>query len=363
MRVLVATDAWHPQVNGVVRSLEALVREAPALGAHVEILSPLGFRTLPMPGYSEIRLAIAPMIRPSTIERRIRAIDPDYVHIATEGPIGNAVRAWCLRNGRAFTTSYHTKFPEYVSARFPVPTRWTYAWLRRFHNAGAGVMVATQSLEDDLSARGFANIMRWGRGVDTNLFQPRDTDILDLPRPRFLYVGRVAVEKNLPAFLDLDLPGSKIVVGDGPSLEQLQQLYPSVRFLGKQVGEALAEVYSSCDVFVFPSLTDTFGIVLLEAMASGLSIAAFPVTGPADVVSQGKTGYLSNDLREACLEALALPRDACRKAALALGWQASARQFLDNVREANTVRHRRRFLPLRLRRRREKRRDDGARLS
>lgn len=353
MRVLVATDAWHPQVNGVVRSLEALVREAPGLGAHVEILSPLGFRTLPMPGYSEIRLAVASMIRPAMIARRIAAIDPDYFHIATEGPIGNAMRTWCLKHGRAFTTSYHTKFPEYVSARLPVPTRWTYAWLRRFHNAGAGVMVATQSLEDDLTERGFVNIMRWGRGVDTTLFRPRpqSESVLDLPRPIYLYVGRVAVEKNLPAFLNLDLPGSKVVVGDGPSLDQLRQEFPAVTFLGKKVGEALAQVYSSADVFVFPSLTDTFGIVLLEAMASGLSVAAFPVTGPADVIENGRTGYLSNDLREACLKAVDLPREPCRQAAMTQSWQASARQFLDNVREANTVRRRRRILPLRLRRR------------
>lgn len=353
MRVLVATDAWHPQVNGVVRSLEALIREAPNLGAHVEILSPLGFRTMAMPGYSEIRLAVGPMIRPSSIEGRIRAIDPDYIHIATEGPIGNATRLWCLKHGRAFTTSYHTKFPEYLSARLPVPKRWTYAWLRRFHNAGAGVMVATKSLDQDLSARGFLNIMHWGRGVDTDLFKPREQSDLDLPRPIFLYVGRVSVEKNLPAFLSLDLPGSKVVVGEGPSLEALKQQFPSAVFLGKLVAEDLAKAYSSSDVFVFPSLTDTFGIVLLEAMASGLSVAAFPVTGPVDVIRHGETGYLSEDLREACLKALELPRDACRRTAIAQSWQLAVKQFLDNVREANTVRRRRRFLPFRFRRRRK----------
>ena len=354
MRVLVATDAWHPQVNGVVRSLEALVREAPSLGAHVEILSPLGFRTMPMPGYSEIRLAVGPMIRPSSIERRIRHIDPDYIHIATEGPIGNATRTWCLKYGRAFTTSYHTKFPEYVSARLPVPTRWTYAWLRRFHNAGAGIMVATQSLEDELTARGFQNMMRWGRGVDVDLFKPRDHSVLDLPKPIFLYVGRVAVEKNLPAFLSLDLPGSKVIVGEGPSSAALKAQFPKVAFLGKLEGEALAQVYSSADVFVFPSLTDTFGIVLLEAMASGVPVAAFPVTGPGDVIRNGETGILSMDLREACLKALTLSPDICRQAAIAQGWQGSVRQFLDNVRDANTVRRRKRFLSLRLRRRRQK---------
>ncbi|OQW50070.1 glycosyltransferase family 4 protein [Candidatus Raskinella chloraquaticus] len=350
MRVLVATDAWHPQVNGVVRSLEALVREAPGLGAQVEVLSPLAFRTLPMPGYSEIRLAIAPLLRPSTIGRHIQAIDPDYIHIATEGPIGNATRNWCLKNGRAFTTSYHTKFPEYVSARLPVPQRWTYTWLRRFHNSGAGVMVATQSLEADLARRGFVNIMRWGRGVDTQLFKPRAEELPNVKHPVFLYVGRVSVEKNLPAFLSLDLPGTKLVVGEGPILNELRVRFPDVVFLGKLENEELAEAYAGSDVFVFPSRTDTFGIVLLEAMASGLTVAAYPVTGPADVVQHGVTGSLSEDLRAACLEALALPREACRNAALAHSWQQATKQFLDNVREANTVKRRRRFLPLRLRR-------------
>lgn len=354
MRVLVATDAWHPQVNGVVRSLEALVREAPRLGAQIEVLSHQGFRTMGLPGYSEIRLAVAPMIRPSAVDGRIRAIDPDYIHIATEGPIGSAVRTWCLKHGRAFTTSYHTKFPEYVSARLPVPERWTYAWLRRFHNAGAGVMVATDSLEQDLTRRGFVNIMRWGRGVDADVFRPRETRAVDLPRPIFLYVGRVAVEKNLPAFLSLDLPGTKVVVGDGPSREELQRQFPEAVFLGKKVGDELAAVYASSDVFVFPSLTDTFGIVLLEALACGTPIAAYPVTGPKDVVKPGVTGVLDMDLRKACLGALELSREACRAEALEHSWAAAAKQFLDNVRDANTVRPRRkrRLPPLRFRRRR-----------
>jgi glycosyltransferase involved in cell wall biosynthesis len=356
MRVLVATDAWHPQVNGVVRSLEALVREAPAHGAHIEILSHHGFRTMAMPGYAEIRLALAPLIRPSTIERRIRAIDPDYIHIATEGPIGRATRLYCLNHGRAFTTSYHTKFPEYVSARVPVPEGVTYWFLKQFHNAGAGVMVATASLEADLKQRGFQNIMRWGRGVDAHLFRPRDTRVLDLPRPIFLYVGRVAVEKNIPAFLELDLPGSKVVVGDGPNLDEYRQRFPGVAFLGKKEGEALAQIFADADVFVFPSLTDTFGIVLLEAMACGTPVAAFPVTGPKDVVQDGVTGVLSDDLRKACLAALRIPRENCRSFALQHSWSAAARQFLDNVRDANVVRRRRRRLPFR-----RKRQDAGRR--
>jgi glycosyltransferase involved in cell wall biosynthesis len=298
-------------------------------------------------------LAVAPMMRHSSVVGRIRAIDPDYIHIATEGPIGNAVRTYCLKHGRAFTTSYHTKFPEYVSARLPVPERWTYAWLRRFHNAGAGVMVATDSLERDLAARGFSNIMRWGRGVDSRVFRPRETSVLDLPRPIFLYVGRVSVEKNLPAFLSLDLPGTKVVVGDGPSRADLERQFPGAVFLGKKTGEALAEIYSSSDVFVFPSLTDTFGIVLLEAMASGTPVAAYPVTGPLDVVRPGETGMLSMDLRAACLQALDLSREACRTFALEHSWTAAARQFLDNVRDANTVRSRKRRLPFRLRRKKK----------
>jgi glycosyltransferase involved in cell wall biosynthesis len=353
MRVLVATDAWHPQVNGVVRSLEALVREAPAHGAHIEILSHKGFKTMALPGYSEIQLAIAPMIRPSTIAARIRAIDPDYVHIATEGPIGRAVRLYCLKHGKAFTTSYHTKFPEYVAARAPVPESWTYWMLRRFHNAGAGVMVATESLHRDLEARGFQNIMRWGRGVDATLFRPREERTLDLPRPIFLYVGRVAVEKNLPAFLDLDLPGTKVIVGHGPSLDDLTRRYPAALFLGKKEGEPLARIFADADVFVFPSLTDTFGIVLLEAMACGTPVAAFPVTGPKDVVQDGVTGALDQDLRVACLRALTIPRENCRAFALEHSWSAASRQFLDNVRDANFVRRRRRRLPFRLRRRRK----------
>jgi glycosyltransferase involved in cell wall biosynthesis len=363
MRVLIATDAWHPQVNGVVRSLEALVREAPRLGAHIDVLSPQGYRTVALPGYAEIRLAVAPMLWPRIVARRIRELDPDYIHIATEGPIGRAVRGWCLKHSRAFTTSYHTKFPEYLAARLPVNERWAYAWLRRFHNAGAGVMVATDSLEQDLAARGFLNIMRWGRGVDAALFRPRDERVLDLPRPIHLYVGRVAVEKNLPAFLGLDLPGSKVVVGDGPSRAELARQFPQAHFLGKRTGEALAEIYASADVFVFPSLTDTFGIVLLEALACGTPVAAFPVTGPKDVVRDGVTGVLSDDLAEACRRALTLSREACRAQAFELSWEAAARQFLANVREANIVRPRRRRLPFRLRRRRRSGEASAASLS
>ncbi len=350
MRVLVATDAWHPQINGVVRSLEYTAREAEHLGAEIMFLTPQEFRTVPMPTYNEIRLSLA---TPRMIMRRIEAMQPDFVHIATEGPIGILVRRACIASRRTFTTSYHTKFPEYLSARAPVPERWTYAWLRSFHNAAGGVMVSTATLERDLAARGFKRLMRWSRGVDADLFRPRPEATLNIPRPAFLFVGRVAVEKNIEAFLDLDLPGSKVVVGSGPALESLRARYPDVHFLGPKEGEDLAQVYAACDVFCFPSRTDTFGIVLLEAMASGLPVAAYPVTGPLDVL-EGATepvGVLDEDLRTACLKALELSPAAARRFGERYTWRESARQFLDNVLIAHDIGPIARRYRLRLRRR------------
>lgn len=335
-RLLIATDAWHPQINGVVRSIEAMVREAPRQGFSVDVLSPQGFMTLPMPGYDEIALAISPFLRPRSLSPRIEALEPDFIHIATEGPIGRATRNWCLRKDRPFTTSYHTKFPEYVRARVPVPVSATYAMLRRFHNAGSGVMVATDTLEAELKGRGFRNILRWGRGVDSALYHPRETSVLDLPRPIWLFVGRVAVEKNLPAFLDLDLPGTKVIVGGGPDLEMLKAKYPDAVFTGPRVGVALAEHYASADVFVFPSLTDTFGMVLLEAMASGVPVAAYPVTGPRDVVKPGVSGVLDQDLKAACLGALQLPKGPVLVEGRTHSWEASAAEFFHHVSTALT---------------------------
>ncbi|WP_281502913.1 glycosyltransferase family 4 protein [Ancylobacter crimeensis] len=342
MRILIATDAWHPQVNGVVRSLQQTADHATAQGAEIAFLSPADFRTVPMPTYPEIRLALT---TGRAVTRRIRDIAPDYVHIATEGPVGLLTRNVCLARGQVFTTSYHTKFPEYLAARAPVPQRLSYAWLRRFHNAGAGIMVSTGTLEAELTQRGFRNIMRWSRGVDSELFRPRtmaeidDAQLTALPRPLFLYVGRVAVEKNIEAFLRLDLPGSKVVVGDGPARADLQARYPSAHFLGKQEGERLARTYASADVFVFPSLTDTFGIVLLEALASGLPVAAFPVTGPLDVIGgtlagPEPVGALDTDLRQAALKALHLDRGAARHFALGYSWEACTRDFLANIERA-----------------------------
>jgi glycosyltransferase involved in cell wall biosynthesis len=332
MRLLVATDAWHPQVNGVVRSLEHMIAEAPHFGAEIQVLAPDRFRSVPMPGYPEIRLALA---WPGAAARRIEAIAPTHVHIATEGPVGLAVRGACLRQGRAFTTSYHTRFPEYLAARAPVPESWTYALLRRFHNAGSATLVSTASLEAELSRRGFLNLARWGRGVDTDLFRPRPGAAFDAVRPVFLSVGRLAVEKNLDAFLSLDLPGTKVVVGDGPARPALQAAYPEARFLGALSGEALAAIYAAADAFVFPSLTDTFGIVLLEALASGLPVAAFPVTGPRDVLGDSGCGVLDGDLRAAALAALGIPRERCRAYAEGFTWRESARQFFGAIEAAH----------------------------
>ncbi|MEZ5840029.1 MAG: glycosyltransferase family 1 protein [Hyphomicrobiales bacterium] len=328
MRIALVSDAWAPQVNGVVRTLERLCEELPKLGVDVVPLTPAEFRTMPCPTYPEIALSLA---RPATIARRLDAIAPDHVHIATEGPLGFLARRWAIRNNHRFTTSFHTRFPEYLAARFPVPERLTYAVLRRFHNAAAGCMVSTKSFADELAARGFLHLMPWSRGVDIDLFRPRPELERTLPGPVFLYVGRVAVEKNIEAFLALDLPGTKLVVGDGPARNELETRYPDVIFAGKKEGEELARLYASADVFVFPSLTDTFGIVLLEALASGLPIAAYPVTGPIDVVGDTGTGVLDADLRKAALAALDISGAHCRAHASGYTWAASARAFLDNA--------------------------------
>jgi glycosyltransferase involved in cell wall biosynthesis len=328
MRVLVATDAWHPQVNGVVRTLTSLARSAKGLGVDIQFLSPEGFRTFPLPTYPGLRLAWP---RRARIARRIEGHNPDAIHIATEGPIGHAVRAYCVRRGLPFTTSYTTRFPEYISARVPIPESWIYAALRRFHAAANVTMVATPSLMADLRQRGFSDLGMWTRGVDTELFRPDRAIPLPFPRPIFICVGRVAVEKNLEAFLSLDLPGTKVVIGTGPCEAELKRKFPAAKFLGQIENGTLAAHVAAADVFVFPSRTDTFGVVQLEALASGLSIAAFPVTGPKDVVADHPIGVLSEDLRAACLGALDLSRDACRAFALNYSWENSARQFIGHL--------------------------------
>jgi glycosyltransferase involved in cell wall biosynthesis len=328
MRILIATDAWRPQINGVVHSLESVAAAARELGAFCEFLTPQGFPTLPLPTYPDVRLAIA---NPREIARRIEAVAPDHIHIATEGPVGLATRRHCRRAGRVFTTSYHTRFPEYIRARAPVPETFTYALLRWFHAPSAAVMAPTPTMRDELARRRFSRVRVWSRGVDHKLYRPRATARLELPRPIFLYVGRVAVEKNLPAFLSLSLPGSTVIVGDGPARANLESAYRHAHFLGARSGEDLAEIYSSADVFVFPSRTDTFGIVLIEALASGLPVAAFPVAGPLDVIGESGAGALREDLRAACLEALAIPRERAREHSLRFTWTESARQFLGNI--------------------------------
>ncbi|NVO16172.1 MAG: glycosyltransferase family 1 protein [Rhodoplanes sp.] len=331
MRILIATDAWHPQVNGVVRTLRSLAEAVEALGASISFLTPERMRTVALPSYPSIRLAVPP---PGEVARRIEAIGPDVVHIATEGPIGHLARRHCLRTGRRFTTSFHTRLADYAAARWPIPADVTWSWLRWFHNAGATTMAPTPSLVAELQGRGFRKVMRWPRGVDVALFRPRPGRDLGLPRPVFLSVGRVAVEKNLEAFLSLDLPGSKVVVGDGPARAALALRHPDVKFLGERHGEALAEVYAAADVFVFPSRTDTFGLVLLEALASGLPVAGFPVAATQDVVGDAPIAVLGDDLRAACLAATAIARDPCRAYAMTMTWEESARRFLANLKGA-----------------------------
>jgi glycosyltransferase involved in cell wall biosynthesis len=336
MKVLVATDAWPPQVNGVVRTLKSLQRAAAKLGVTIDFLSPDGFPSFPVPTYPGLRLALPSRRR---ITERIGQSKPDAIHIATEGPIGFAVRGYCRRRGRPFTTSYTTRFPEYISARSPIPQSWIYAMLRRFHAAASVTMVATPSLTSELSERGFANLGMWTRGVDVDLFRPDRAAALDFPRPIFMTLGRVAVEKNIDAFLSLDLPGSKIVIGKGPQEAELKRRFPDAKFLGHMDNGVLASHLAAADVFVFPSLTDTFGIVQLEALASGVPIAAFPVTGPKDVVADNPIGVLNEDLRVACLEALSLSREACRAFALTYSWENSARQFIGHARKVAGLRN------------------------
>jgi glycosyltransferase involved in cell wall biosynthesis len=333
MRILIATDAWKPQVNGVVRTYENLKRELEATGNPVTMLSPQDFHTVPCPGYPEIRLALP---RPSVIARHLDRGGYDHVHIATEGPIGWATRALCLKRRIRFTTSFHTRFPEYLKAYLGLPVSITYAIQRRFHQRAMATLVATASLKSDLERRGFQRLLLWPRGVDRTQFRPRP----ELARrcvPAFLYVGRVSKEKNVESFLNLDLPGRKVVVGDGPLLAGLRKRFPDVDFKGAKRGEDLASEYSAADVFVFPSRTDTFGLVLLEAMASGLPIAAFPVTGPIDIVTPGRTGYLSEDLRAAAIEALSLDRKLIRAQSAQHAWSRVADIFLANINEARRL--------------------------
>jgi glycosyltransferase involved in cell wall biosynthesis len=333
MRIVVATDAWG-QTNGVVFAYQRIAEPIREFGAELAFVTPEGFPSAPLPTYPGIRLALASA---REVGRRMERLGATHVHIATEGPIGWAARRHCLERRVAFTTSYHTRFPEYVAARLPVPLGWSYAYLRRFHAPADRILAPTPSMKAELERRGFDRVDVWTRGVDHALFRPREKSALDLPRPIFLNVGRVAVEKNLGAFLDLDLPGSKVVVGDGPALAALKRKYPHAHFLGEKFGAELAELFASADVFVFPSLTDTFGVVLIEALASGLPVAAYPVTGPLDVIDGSGAGALDRDLRSACLAALNIPRERARARSLAYSWRESARQFVDHVGDSQAL--------------------------
>jgi glycosyltransferase involved in cell wall biosynthesis len=326
VKIALVSDAWAPQVNGVVRTLTAMIEQLKARGHGVSMITPDLFRTLPCPTYPEIRLALRAGRRVAHLMEEAQA---DAIHITTEGPLGIAARRYCLKHGLGFTTAFHTRFPEYLAARFAVPLAWSYVLMRRFHAPSKGVMVATDTVRRELALRGFDNLRRWSRGVDAPLYDPRlRNNGLGLPRPIFLSVGRVAVEKNITGFLDLELPGSKAVIGDGPMLDELKRRHPDVNFLGRREGRELAALYASADAFVFPSRTDTFGLVLLEALASGLPVAAYPVPGPLDVIGDSGAGVLDDDLRRAALE---IPREHCRAHALRYTWTASADQFVENL--------------------------------
>lgn len=325
MTLAIVTDAWHPQRNGVVRVLDSVRAELAARGHGVTVISPDLFVNTACPTYPEIRLALLPGRK---VARLLDAARPDAIHIATEGPLGRAARVYCLQRGHPFTSAYHTKFPEYIHARVPLPLDWLYASVRQFHRPSAAVLAPSASLADELRARDFANVRTWSHGVDTSVFRPGAKDYLSLSRPIHMYVGRVTVEKNLVAFLALDLPGSKVVVGDGPSRTKLMQQFPEARFFIANGDLELARYYNAADVFVFPSLTDTFGLVMLEALACGVPVAAFPVPGPLDVLGRSGAGCLDADLKLAASRALLVPPARCRDHALTFSWSAVTDQFL-----------------------------------
>jgi glycosyltransferase involved in cell wall biosynthesis len=327
VRIAIVTDAWRPQVNGVVRTLEATRAHLLALGHDVLVIAPDAFASLPCPTYPEIRLALAGR---GAVGRRLAAFMPDAIHIATEGPLGLAARRWCSMRALPFTTAYHTQFPDYVSARTGVDPEWVWRYVRWFHAAAEAVLVSTPTIADALHRHGLAHTRSWGRGVDLDCFTPGgplDATIRALPGPVLLYVGRVAVEKNLEAFLAAPVAGSKVVIGDGPALATLAQRYPSAHFLGRRAGAALAAAYRSADAFVFPSRTDTFGLVMIEAITCGTPVAAYPVPGPVDVLTPA-TGAMHDDLAQAIRAALLLDRGDCAAAGRRFTWAAATEQFV-----------------------------------
>jgi glycosyltransferase involved in cell wall biosynthesis len=331
MRIVLATDAWTPQINGVVTTLKATAAQLSALGHEVRMIHPQGLWCMPCPSYPEIRLALAPGAH---VARELTAFAPHAIHIATEGPVGMAVRRYCRARGVPFTSSYHTHYPEYLRARWPIPLALTYAWLRGFHNAAARTFVSSPTLETQLGGQGFRRLHRWRRGVDLKRFHPDAPAhrlLQGLPRPLMACVGRLAVEKNLDAFLALKVPGTKLVIGDGPHRASLEARHPQARFLGFRTGAELTELLGGVDVLVFPSLTDTFGIAMIEALACGVPVAAFPVPGPIDVIEPGVTGVLDADLGAAIGGALRLSRAGCAAGARAFTWEAATAQFLEGL--------------------------------
>ncbi|MDB5489964.1 MAG: alpha-mannosyltransferase [Reyranella sp.] len=328
MRIAIVTDAWRPQINGVVRTLETVARLLRAEGHEVEVFGPDRFRTLPCPTYPEIRLSLFPSAR---LSHMLKLFAPDAIHLVTEGPLGWAARAFCRRRKIPFTTAYHTRFPEYVRARIRVPLSWSYAFVRLFHAPSAAVLVVSPAIRDELTERGFRNLVPWSRGVDITAFRPQPSVETGEKRPVWLYAGRVAIEKNIKAFLDLDLPGTKWVVGGGPQLKSLERRYPGVHFFGSVDTDELSYRYAQADCFVFPSVTDTFGLVMVEALASGVPVAGYPVPGPLDVVTDPKVGALDEDLRKACLAAVSRDPADCRRHAESFTWERCARQFVDTL--------------------------------
>ncbi|QWD79217.1 glycosyltransferase family 1 protein [Polynucleobacter sp. MWH-Spelu-300-X4] len=332
MKIMIVTDAWEPQVNGVVRTLKQTMHELRKMGHEIEMITPLEFKTIPCPTYPDISLSLFPKKK---VVAKMNHFSPDAIHIATEGPLGIAARAYALKNKLPFSTAYHTRFPEYVKARTGIPLAVTYKFLRWFHDPSLAIMAPTDVVVKDLQSYGFTNVVLWTRGVDLDIFKMQESKELNTAHPIFLYVGRVAIEKNIEAFLELKLPGSKWVVGDGPALNGLKEKYPDVNYLGVLQQEKLAAVYAAADVFVFPSKTDTFGLVLLEAMACGLPVAAYPVTGPIDVIGTSGAGAMHDDLRLACLSALNIPREVARGHAEKFSWEVASHQFLSHLKPAN----------------------------
>jgi len=337
MRIAIATDAWLPQVNGVVRTLCATTVELDRRGHEVELLTPQRFLTVPLPGYSEIRLAVAPRFG---LRRMMTAFAPEVVHIATEGPIGWAARRWCLDHGVPFTTAFHTRFPEYAAIRTGIDADRFWPVMRRFHAQSSAVLVATASLRDELERRGFAGTRLWSRGIDRWTFRPEGEAhplFATLPRPILLNVGRVAPEKNLEAFLSADVPGTKVVVGDGPALDDLRTRFPQAVFTGAMAGEELASAYRGADCFVFPSLTDTFGLVVIEALACGTPVAAYPVPGPLDILGGPEAegaGALDTDLPRAIGHALTCDRKTAARWGARYSWESATDLFVDAIRSA-----------------------------